>query len=80
MTKEQGLNITPSSYWQKLEPGMFPTYEEALSGATNAHFRMISVLDYLEVEDWIEHSHAPKVESLPLTERFFSEHSFQKQS
>jgi hypothetical protein len=53
------MNITPAPYWQRLAPGMFPTYEEALGEANKSHFQVIATLDFLKVEDWIDYDPSP---------------------
>jgi IS5 family transposase len=53
------MNITPAPYWQRLAPGMFPTYEEALGEANKSHFQVIATLDFLKVEEWFEYNPCP---------------------
>jgi Transposase domain (DUF772) len=62
------MDIKFSSNWLQLQSGMFPMFEEALGEATDSHFRVMTTLDLLREEDWIESYGGPKV-GKPKVER-----------
>ena len=47
------MDIIFSSFWLRLQSGMFPMFEEALGDANQNHFRVIAALDFIRPENWI---------------------------
>lgn len=48
------MNTTIAPYWLQLLPGMFPMFEEALGDANESHYRVMTTLDFIQPENWIE--------------------------
>ena len=47
------MNITISTYWQKIQSSLFPGFAEELGPTTEKHQKVILILDVLKIEDFV---------------------------